>query len=299
MRGNWIEMTATQTAANANPTALSAVAGLPTYADVFGATGTRLVEYEMDDGAGRFECGYGQIDLATMSLSRDYPIATFDAGATPKYVSGNVPRLTNFGAAVTVRCSPLASAVGGGELHPSASFFSGIGNGYFNNQGDGFYSTGFQGWRNFFAFLWTGSRPIKSISINVRSAATAGILRVGLMEIVAPTSFRLIQEFTINSQFNAALSGIQTINNFPPLAVPQGPYVLQAVTSGISGSFAVSACSGHMSDRMSVFGKQSDGRPINCIIDSAGASTLAASLTGTGNGGAANYANPPQFLFGT
>jgi hypothetical protein len=298
MRGNWIEMTATQVSANTNPTALAAVSNLPTWSDVFGSVGSRLVEYEMDDGAGHFECGYGSVNLATGVLSRDYPMATFDAGATPKYNASTPARLTTFSAGATVRCAPLASSVGGGEsFHRTGA--GGIGNGYLTSQTDVVYTTGLQGWRSYIGFLWTGTRPITSASIYVRNAATAGKLRVGLMEVSAPGVFNLVKEFTENSLFDLTLTGQQTISNFSRLSLPPGPYVLQFVQVGVSGNPQLAASPNNVSDRNSIFGRSGDGRVLNGALTDAGATTLATSFSGNPNGGFSTYSMCPLFVFGT
>jgi len=69
MRANAIKQETVTTGTGA--ITLTAVSGWPTYADVFGATGTRMVEYVVQDAAGLpIEGGVGEINLATMVLSR-------------------------------------------------------------------------------------------------------------------------------------------------------------------------------------------------------------------------------------
>lgn len=287
-------MAATAAAANTNPMTLAAVANLPTWADVFGTSGSRLVEYEIDDGAGHYECGYGTINLATSTLSRDYPTATFDSSAAPKYNGSNPVRLASFGAAVTVRCAPQAASVGG---HENFSAGVGLGNGYLQAQTNVANSTTLQGWRNFMAFLWTGSRPIKAASINVRTAGTSGKLRVGLMEIGASGKLTLLREFTENSQFDLTLSGPQTLSDFAPLWVPPGPYVLQFAPYNTGGTINLTAAPVNFADRCGMFGRTSDGRVNNNLLSSPGATTLTTSLD-ISSGIVTNYEQAPLFFLG-
>lgn len=297
MRGNWVTMSTTAAAANANPTTITAVTNFPTFADLFGSTGSRMVEYELDNGAGKFESGIGTLNLATLSLSRDYPSATYDSGATPKYVSTTVVPLTSFSGTVNVICSPLATSSASAENFHIAGTY-GLGNGYCRTQADVTYSTGLQGWRNYQTFLWNGSRPIKSLTINVNAAGTAGTLRVGIMEITGPNSYNLIQEFTTTTQFSLTATGTQTISNFPPLYLPPGPYIIQFLPVSGAGSISLKASINNFSEGAGPFGRASDLRVHNTILDSAGASTLATTFSGTGNGGYSDYQNLPCFVFG-
>lgn len=290
-------MAATAAAANASSTLLTPVAGLPTFADVFGSAGTRLVEYEMDDGT-RYECGHGTINLATLTLTRDNPLNTFDASAAAgaRYSASSPARINSFASGVTVRCAPLATSFQGGDIF---SMGPGIGNGYVNLQTDVNYTAQLEGWRNFLAYLWTGSRPIKSVSIFIRSTMATGKMRVGLMEVSPSGVMTLIREFTENSQFDLTLSGPQTISNFSPLLVPPGPYVLQFVpydTSG-SGRPGLAGSQNHFSDRCGLFGRTGEGRVNNNMISDAGANTLATSKS-IASAINTNYSYTPLFTFG-
>jgi hypothetical protein len=305
MRANWIVMAATAVAANANPTVISSVTNYPAFSDAFGTSGSRMVEYEMDDGAGHFEIGYGVLNLATSSLSRDFPIATFDAAATPKYVATGAVVLTTFSAAVNVRCAPHAT--GAIAATPWSQGMSGnlvgLGNGYYTDNLTNVDQTlvTLQGWRAYYSYLWTGSRPITSCSIAVKSAGTVGF-RVGIMERTGSGSFALLREFTASSPFDGTVTGVQTRvapTDFAPLYLPPGPYLVQIVPSASGSNPTLRGCSANafVCDG-SILGRGTTFGPMVSFLDSAGASTLATTFSGNPGGGASGGGSAPQVIFG-
>lgn len=112
MVGDFIEMT-TATGGTGALT-LSAVTGSPGYADLFGASGTRFVEYAIDEFTdatrsqlAQSEAGIGALTLSTLSLARSKIEATWN-GTT--YVTAS-PSAITFGttaANIRVVCAPLA-----------------------------------------------------------------------------------------------------------------------------------------------------------------------------------------------
>lgn len=76
MRANGLKHETTTTGTGA--LTLTGVSGWPGYDDVFGTSGTRLVDYTILDSAGvPIEGGVGAVDLATMVLTRTLPYFTW------------------------------------------------------------------------------------------------------------------------------------------------------------------------------------------------------------------------------
>lgn len=76
MRANGVKHETTTTGTGA--LTLTGVSGWPSYDDVFGTTGIRLVDYTILDSAGvPIEGGVGAVDLATMVLTRTLPCFTW------------------------------------------------------------------------------------------------------------------------------------------------------------------------------------------------------------------------------
>lgn len=306
MHGNWIVMAATAASANANPTTLSAVSNFPAYSDVFGTTGSLCVSYELDDGAGHFEVGHGMLNLATNSLSRDTVLATYDTGATPKYVNVGAVRLASFSAAVNVRCTPHATDYAASNPWTVAlsGNTKGVGNGLFvdNLSNVDARSISLEGWGAYYPFLWTGSRPITSCSVYVKTVGGAGTtFRIGLMERRPDGSLALLREFTATSQFSGTVTGMQTRvapTDFAALAIPPGLYVLQ-VSPAVSGTGPVlRAPEGLALCSESFLGRQSDMTPITGFLNGFNPSTLAATFSGTSPDGGSFAKLPPQVIFG-
>lgn len=312
MRGNWIQMSATAAQANSATTAMTAITNFPTYSDWFGTSGTLYdAAYILDDGAGHYEEGACDIDLSTLTISARRPMSTYDVGATPKGVKAGAVRLTSFTGTVTVRCGPAARMLAGGESRWMKSTTAGnggaVGNGYCISRADVTEVTNLQGWRNFTPFLWTGERPIVACNLVVTRAAVFSAggtynTRVGMMEIRPDGSLALVQEFTSTTQFDLTSAVVQTISNFSPLWLPQGPYVLQFVaysTGSVTTQPQVAGTGSYWADRCSVFPRHSTGRAVNNFLDSAGATTLATTYTATSQYGGGSFTpiTVPDFTF--
>ena len=247
MRGNWIQMSATSASANTNPTTLTAVTNYPTFADVLGTSGTIMVEYDLDDGAGHKELGQGVLDLSTLSLTRA-PLATYDSGATPKYVDVAPSALTSFSATVTVKCAlaaenfsstPSLFLVGG-----SAPGIPGVGNGFFaSNAASGLTFTLAANTCYVVPFKWRMRLPIKRASMQVHTAGTSPCPIRMAIYIPQPNQMTadLLVEFTATTQFDGAIASAQSLTaptNFSAVNVPAQDFFVAIGCSGANGCVA-------------------------------------------------------------
>lgn len=279
MRGDWILMSATAASANTNPALLAAVTNYPSFTDVFGTTGTQLVDYELDDGAGHFEHGIGVLTLSTLSLARTYPTFTYDSGATPKYKKTAVAPLVTFSAAVNVRCSPST-----GVMQPTMSMASNIaGDGISALGGDAQlagYSTsgiGAAGYIFFAPFTWRGGLSVKRASVYCSGSGTGGSALVGIYALTAPGTLILIQDLTNAgaSAFSLATTGIKSNTSaggaFSEFWLPPGEYV-RGVCFLVGGQLLT----GNFSSGYSTILGTSSGLPINTMLTGGTLSALPA-----------------------
>lgn len=144
------------------------------------------------------------------------------------------------------------------------------------------------GWRNYWLYRWRGPRKITSVSVYVNSTGT-NTFGLGLMSIGA-TSLTLIETITTNGISDAATGPVTLVAgvDFTSFNLPQGDYVMQMVYAvhGGGGSF-INQSSRTIANGPN-FGWNNGTLPVAGFIDSAGASTLAASFSGTPNGGLQN-----------
>jgi hypothetical protein len=230
MRGNWISHSAT---GGSGALTLSRDGNYPAFSDVFGASGTRVVEYEIDDGVSNYEAGIGVVTLgtpgSTLSLARTYPTATWNGTS---YVATGVAALT-FSGTVKVRCSPLAQDVGPtlymlcdtlGDLIPSA------GNDVWGGYANGSY-THATGRLLLQPFTWRGGRSIKKASVYCSTAASGALLQVGIYELTDHTTATLRLDLTNAgaNAFSGSTTGLKTNASaggaFPETALPPGAYL--------------------------------------------------------------------------
>jgi hypothetical protein len=230
MRGNWISHTAT---GGSGALTLSRNGNFPAFSDVFGTTGSRVVEYEIDDSVTNYEAGIGVVTLgtpgSTLSLARTYPTTTWN-GTT--YVATAVTALT-FSGTVTVRCSPLAADVGLnlpmlcdtlGDLIPSAG----------NDAWGGYANSSFAmviGRLYLQPFTWRGGRSIKKASVYCSTASAGAVLQVGIYELTDHTTATLRLDLTNAgaNAFGGGGGGLKTNTSaggaFPETALPPGAYL--------------------------------------------------------------------------
>lgn len=295
---NWVKMAATQAEANTNPTTLTAVSGYASFADVFGTSGTRLVNYTLTDGAGNWETGKGVLTLSTLSLDRTWIQATF-TGTT--YVSEGAVALTTFTAAVTVECSPAADDLLPGSMASlSLSTVGGLGNGFCEQSVTGPGTMTVQGWQSYYPFRWTGRRPITSCSINVVTAGTAGVLLVGLMELQSGGVGNLVFNATSVNGFNPTVTGIQTLvspTDFVETRLDPGDYLLQIVNNS-STNPQVSACGTRLSLSAGFLGRNSSWDLVTNFQNNVGATTLAQTFSGAPAVAGTGTAAFPDVIFG-
>jgi hypothetical protein len=277
MRGNGISHTVS--AGGAGALTLAAVANTPSYANVFGSTGSRLVEYVATEG-NTMECGLGTLALATGVLTRTQIESTWTGSVYATNASlGASPAALTFTTAATVICAPSAQS-----FVRAASFNGafgngpvGLGNGYatvnMSNPAEN-GQTRLDGWRIYFPFLWTGSRPIVSMTLNINLAGT-GTLLVGLMEMRGNSTLSLIADFTASSPIDATVLGNATRSvasgHFAPVYAPAGPYVVQLVPTG-GTTPGVLPVGYYMSAASAILGWQAGPpyQPAATMLDSAG-----------------------------
>jgi hypothetical protein len=299
-RANWVKMAATQAAANANPTTLTAVSNYASYTAVFGTTGTRLVKYIFTDGAGNWESGNGVLTLSTLSLDRTWVASTLSGGV---YVSEGAVPLTSFAGPVTVECGPGAEDMMPGSL-ASLDYgggIGGLGNGFCNqNLSNNSGAVYLAGWQACYPFQWTGRRPIVSCSTLIKTAGTAGVYLVGLMEIQSGGGLNLIFNATATTGFDPTVTGIQTLvspTDFPETFVPPGDYVLQIVNNS-STNPQVAACAVHQNIASGIFGRGSNWVITNELLNNNGATTLATTATGAPASAESGNYPIPDIIFG-
>lgn len=106
MRANGIKHETTTTGTGA--VTLTAVAGWPTFASVFGSSGSRMVEYTILDASGvPIEGGVGTVTLSTLSLERTIVRWTWDGSA---YTGAGATALSLAAGTKSVICAPSADS---------------------------------------------------------------------------------------------------------------------------------------------------------------------------------------------
>lgn len=232
----WIKHTAT---GGAGALTLSAVSGFPTFTNVFGA-GARVVEYEIDDGAGNFEAGIGSV--ASLVLTRSVPLATF-TGTT--YTNTSVTALT-FSGTVNVRCTPLignaGANVGGYVINTLGDAISSAGDpiagGYANNNAS--LTNGFVVVR---PTIWRGRKPITSAQMYCTSAASGAKMLAGIYEPTGADTLALRLDFSNSGNgFSGTTTGSKVLTsgggNFIETLLPVGEYVIAFLQLTATASWA-------------------------------------------------------------
>lgn len=288
MRGMWIKHTATGGSGNLT---LSAVSGFPTFTNVFGA-GARIVEYEIDDGAGSFESGIGSV--ASLVLTRSTPLATF-TGTT--YANTAVTALT-FSGTVNVRCSPLvgnaAPNVGGYVINSLGDAISSAG----DPMGGGYavsntaLTTGFVAAR---PFIWRGRKPITSAQMYCTTLSSGAKMLAGIYEPTGADTLALRLDLSNSGNgFSGTTTGSKVLTsgggNFTETLLPVGEYVVAFLQLTAAASWAGWNC---FTAASAILGTIS-GLPIGKVLSGGSQTTLPASITVSTffSGSAANgYAN--------
>jgi hypothetical protein len=234
MRGNAIKHQTTTTGTGA--LTLAAVSGWPTYASVFGNSGTRMVDYTVQTNAGLpIEGGVGEVNLATLVLTRAKVQWTWDGSS----YDATAPTALSLAAGThQVVCGPTveiggiyaASTTPGDSLGVATMAFC---------QNSTFEFMGNQRCE----FFWTPIRrtgQISTVSLRMSSGYTGGTssMKVGLYDIdEAGKPFNLLADFG-----NLGSVVVGTMTSAPlatPITVPPGDMYAIAVLgewSGGSGS---------------------------------------------------------------
>jgi hypothetical protein len=231
MRGNALKHETSTTGTGA--LTLTSVSGWPSYDDVFGATGTRMVEYVVQDSAGLpLEGGVGELALSTMVLSRSKVLWTWD-GTT--YDATAPSALSLASGTKQVICGPTVET--GGIYAASTTPGDDLG-----------ITTGmavFAGTTTFFPthqtclFFWAPIRnagQISTVSLRVQGGYTGGAssVNVGLYDIdEAGKPFNLLADFGNLGTFSTGTKTSAALGT--PISVPPGHMYAMAVLPQFSG----------------------------------------------------------------
>jgi hypothetical protein len=212
---------------------LTSVSGWPSYDDVFGATGTRMVEYVVQDSAGLpLEGGVGELALSTMVLSRSKVQWTWD-GTT--YDATAPSALSLASGTHQVICGPTVETGGiyAASTTPGDNFGITTGMAVFGGPGGYFFV------HQRCEFFWAPIRnagQISTVSLRLPLGYSGGAssLNVGLYDIdEAGKPFNLIADF---GNLGALSTGNKTSGALgTPISVPPGNMYAMAVLPQFSG----------------------------------------------------------------
>lgn len=162
---------------------------------------------------------------------------------------------------------------------------------------------GLNGWRNYFPFRWEGPLSITSATIVITGAtSTASTLLLSIMQLAAGPELTTLATITASAAFNAAVAGVQTLSApaaFAAFDLPPGDYVMQMVATGATPT--MQGTGNRRTARGGVLGFTTNGSvigPVSYMLDSAGATALASTFSGTPNGGYSTGASVPLVVLG-
>lgn len=282
MRGNGIRHTTSSTGTG-NLT-LMAVSGRPSYASVFGGSGSRPVEYTiLDDSNVPIEGGVGSVDLSTLVLTRS-PVWTWD-GTTYDDTS---PAPVNVAAGATVICAPMAADAAAHVSIVCDTMGDGlpaVGNDAFA----GYASVNIalaQGYLYLHPFVWRGARSVKSAAVRCVTAVAGAKLFAGIYQLTDHQTAQLLVDITngATGYFDGSTTGTKQhttggagntlLNEF---YLPPGVYLQGCLQTG--GSAAWIAANRSASGVAAILG-MNNGIPIGQAAVGGGAyASLPASVT--------------------
>jgi len=230
---------------------------------------------------------------ATIECSLPAPIQT-SAGAAS---AGKLPALGSTG---LLDSSVIPAAAVNNLMAFGAYLMRGDSNASMNlgNGAEEVFNLG--GWRNYVSFRWDGPSTITSCALNITSAGTGSIL-LSVMKVTGTSTLSTVGVITQNKNFDATVTGLQVLTaptSFASFQMPPGDYVLQIAPTGSTPN-------------MQGFGQRYSSRggalgftggtyplPVTLMLDTVSPTTLAATLSGSPNGGSSSSAYKPLILFG-
>lgn len=206
---------------------LNSVTGWPQPTDVFGASGTMLVEYQISEYTdstlsvlSKFESGRGSLVLSTNVLTRSVPKVTWTSGGSYNKITASALTFGSTAANIMIVLSANARTQMG-ELpivqSSSGSGFSGnsLGMQSFNtrqqmnsNNGTKVLTNGDR--------IWVPSQLtgglITSVGVKVTTLHAGGLLRLGLYDWDTDgLAGNLLQEFTSATQIDLTATGLRSV----------------------------------------------------------------------------------------
>jgi hypothetical protein len=189
MLGNWIECTHNGTGGTGTLT-LAAVSGSPQFTGAFGASGTRLVSYTINEFTdstrtqlSKSECGIGSLELSTNVLTRTKRLATWN-GTTYDDTSPAAVSFGNTAANIRILCSPLADM--GSFAFPFVnSGHNSLGKLYgMNFGGQGSTSVLTNNQETYYPMLWPGMGEITEVSVECTTLDSApGLIKGAVYDV--------------------------------------------------------------------------------------------------------------------
>lgn len=279
MRANWISHGVS--AGGTGALTLTRDGSYPMLTDVFGTSGTLIVEYEADDGS-KFESGIGSLALSTNVLTRSTVRETFDS-AGPTYNAANPTALSLAGSA-KVRVTPLANSFVP-TVHAANS--TDCDNGVFaaGNMVDGAFTTFTFATSTIYyvPFLWNRTFPIGKAGVYVNTTQAAQTCRAALYRL--GTDGRPDQLVADFDTFSTA-SNVMVTKSAASFASPTSAFYLPA--GWYMAAFAASAAAGLAGATVMIPGPlgnkfDRNGRYISRGSFSYGAFNASASSNGSGS----------------
>jgi hypothetical protein len=234
MRGNGIEHTTT---GGAGDLTLAAVTGKPTYASVFGSTGSRLVEYTVLDSANvPVEGGMGVVNLSTLVLTRTRAEWTWSGTTYNANPSG--PSAIASGSQVicapqagmdllTIPGRPTATFSG---IHQPANFVSGGNWGYSGNLASNYVF--------FTPYLWAVRKPVSTFYMHTHTLGASGCrTRYALYEMLPTTGLpgRLVLEGAAEDTTDAS-NGAREVSFGATVVLPPGWYWFAVMNNSLTNN---------------------------------------------------------------
>jgi hypothetical protein len=239
---------------------LTSVSGWPSYDDVFGVTGTRMVDYVVQDSANiPIEGGVGELALSTMVLTRVRVQWTWD-GTTYDATAPSAVSLAS--GTKQVICTPTAEIGGVYSIPASPSDGLGIATQVVTLTGAAMTLVHERS-----AFFWAPIRKtgqISTVSLRIAGGYTGGAssIKVGLYDLDETAKpFNLLADFG-NLGALAANSNLTSAALGTPISVPPGDMYAIAVLPEFSG--------GSGTPTLATSGGSFGGSPFGTVLSGSG-----------------------------
>lgn len=236
---------------------LAATTGYPQPSDVWGASGTKLVAYEICEYTdstfatlSKYESGIGSLVLSTSVLTRTRPDVTWTSGGTYNMVTAAALTFGNTAANFQIMCG--ASARTSKMALPSTfsvtSSSSDVWQPFNTRQTyDSSLSTYavVNGQHDYIPIEFIYGKPITQVAVEVTTATASTNLRMSLYEWDPATGGpgNLIVEFTSAAQIATTATGFRSVTMGSAVSIPPGFYyiMIQADNSTV----ALRTCTTH------------------------------------------------------